>query len=268
MSSAPSLDELMHDYLDALKSGASQRWPAGRWWRDRRCPGWGSFRHRAVSLAEIAVQCTRRAPGAGHRKLGEALMSEPVLEQCEACGRRVPGYDTVVLSSETKSRSLCSNCFNDTMAAWHGIDFQHPTFEPLTLHDVDGVSHLFHFCSRLGGPGLAVEALEIKGGQPQGYEFQVLGKLDQDPLELFRRLYERIRRTLARKHIVDGELGPRIGDENVVRGRITWDDESHGEVPRLVIDGKELSWEEFGRMLMTYEGFQFKLAILDRSDEP
>jgi hypothetical protein len=37
---------------------------------------------------------------------------------------------------------------------------------------------------------------------------------------------------------------------------------------RRVIDGKELSWEEFGRMLMTYEGFQFKLAILDRSDEP
>jgi hypothetical protein len=60
MSSGPSLDELMHDYLDALKSGASQRWPAGRWWRDRRCPGWGSFRHRAVSLAES--RCS--APGA------------------------------------------------------------------------------------------------------------------------------------------------------------------------------------------------------------
>ena len=195
-------------------------------------------------------------------------MSEPVLEQCEGCGKRVPGYDTVILSSEKKkSRNLCSGCFNDTMAAWHGIDFQHPTFEPLTLHDADGVSHLFHFRGRLGGPGLVLDALEIKDGQPRGYEFQVLGGLDEEPLELFRRLHDRMRRALARKHIVEGERGPRIGDANVVRGRIDWDDESHGELPMLVIDGKEVSWEELGRMLMTYEGFQFRLEIFDRSDE-
>jgi hypothetical protein len=174
----------------------------------------------------------------------------------------------VILSSESKSRSLCSRCFNETIATWQGIDFQHPSFEPLTLQDVDGVSHLFHFCSRLGGSGLAIEALEIKGGGPDGYEFQVLGELDQDPLDLFRRLYERMRRTLARKHIVDGDLGPSIADGEVVRGRIAWDDESHGRLPRLVVDGKELSWEGFGRMLMAYDGWQFKMEIVGRSEEP
>jgi len=30
---------------------------------------------------------------------------------------------------------------------------------------------------------------------------------------------------------------------------------------------KEIRWDEFGRMLMTYEGFHFKLEIFDRSDE-
>ena len=37
--------------------------------------------------------------------------------------------------------------------------------------------------------------------------------------------------------------------------------------PMLVIHGKEVSWEDFGRMLMTFEGFQFKLQIADPSDD-
>ena len=35
----------------------------------------------------------------------------------------------------------------------------------------------------------------------------------------------------------------------------------------LVIDGREVSWEEFGRMLMTFEGWQFRMEIRDRSEE-
>jgi hypothetical protein len=30
---------------------------------------------------------------------------------------------------------------------------------------------------------------------------------------------------------------------------------------------RAILWEEFGRMLMTFEGFQFKLEIRDRSEE-
>jgi hypothetical protein len=35
----------------------------------------------------------------------------------------------------------------------------------------------------------------------------------------------------------------------------------------VIIDGKEISWEDFGQTLMTYEGFNFKFQIFDRSDE-
>ena len=31
--------------------------------------------------------------------------------------------------------------------------------------------------------------------------------------------------------------------------------------------GREISWDDFGRMLMTFEGWQFKLEIGDPSDE-
>jgi len=38
-------------------------------------------------------------------------------------------------------------------------------------------------------------------------------------------------------------------------------------MPLLVIDGREVSWEEFGRMLMTFEGWQFRMEIGDPSEE-
>jgi hypothetical protein len=53
----------------------------------------------------------------------------------------------------------------------------------------------------------------------------------------------------------------------LARGRITWDDKEEGRYPLLVIDGREISWEQFGRMVMGFEGWQFKLEIRDRSDE-
>jgi hypothetical protein len=38
-------------------------------------------------------------------------------------------------------------------------------------------------------------------------------------------------------------------------------------MPVLVIDGRDVSWEELGRMLMTFEGWQFRMVIRDRSGE-
>jgi len=52
-----------------------------------------------------------------------------------------------------------------------------------------------------------------------------------------------------------------------VRGRIAWDDAHNGRLPLMVIDGQEASWEELGRMLMSFEGFHFQLDIRDKSEE-
>jgi len=40
-----------------------------------------------------------------------------------------------------------------------------------------------------------------------------------------------------------------------------------GRAPLLVIDGREVTWDEFGRMLMSFEGWQFKLNLEDKSEE-
>ena len=48
---------------------------------------------------------------------------------------------------------------------------------------------------------------------------------------------------------------------------IAWDDAQDGRLPLLIIDGQDITWEELGRMLMSFEGWQFKLNVGDKSEE-
>ena len=103
---------------------------------------------------------------------------------------------------------------------------------------------------------MAIRALAIQDGEPRGYKFSIRGEVEDGLFGLFERLVERMRRDLERRHIEPDDLTRySITNEGIVRGYITWDDDTGGEVPCLVIDGKELSWHEFGRMLMTLKDF-------------
>ena len=77
-----------------------------------------------------------------------------------------------------------------------------------------------------------------------------------------------MRQSLARQHLKTSvEFGLHIADF-LVRGQISSDPENeNGRVPVLVIDGREISWEKFGQMLMSFEGWQFKLEIRDPGEE-
>lgn len=79
----------------------------------------------------------------------------------------------------------------------------------------------------------------------------------------------RMRRALSRKHIDTEQFygSSEVLEDMEARGRIEWDDESDGQLPLLVIDGKPVTWHQFGRILSTYEGWQFKLEIKDRDEE-
>ena len=58
-----------------------------------------------------------------------------------------------------------------------------------------------------------------------------------------------------------------MADDLKVQGRFEWDDETDGQLPLFVIDGKAVRLDDFSRILMTYEAWQFKLEIYDPSDE-
>lgn len=194
-------------------------------------------------------------------------MPTPLL--CHTCRAAIAGYDSVHYGSlETGYRDLCSRCFNEEVARLGGLKFEHVQFEPVEMMDAAGEPHRFHFRVRLSGERVALEGFELKDGAPGGYIFEVLGDPEGDLFALMAPLHERMRRALAQHHLErdEGSAGLRITDF-LVRGRIDWDESQDGHVPLLVIDGREVTWEQFGQMLMSYEGWQFRLEIKDPSDE-
>jgi hypothetical protein len=189
---------------------------------------------------------------------------------CDSCGQLAPSYEIVHYGSiERGYRKLCSQCFNTEVAKTGGLKgFEHARFEPVGLVDCTGEVHEFHFRTHLFGPGVALESFELRDGRPAGYQFKIIGNPTDDLFVLLGRLIEKMRRTLSTKHVKDGQLGGlQITDHRVVRARIGWDDAQDGRVPLLIIDGREITWEEFGHMLMSFEGWQFKLQVADQSEE-
>jgi hypothetical protein len=91
----------------------------------------------------------------------------------------------------------------------------------------------------------------------------VLGDVHADSWDLFQRLYEKMRREMAIRHVERTTHGWQVGREQCLVGRIGWDSETNGRVPLLVIDGRPFTWEEVGRMLMTFEGFTLHARIED-----
>jgi hypothetical protein len=60
--------------------------------------------------------------------------------------------------------------------------------------------------------------------------------------------------------------GQRSFKDIKVMGKVAWDDKYEGQIPMLIIDGQKISWLEFGRMVMSFEGWKFKLEMIDDSE--
>jgi hypothetical protein len=188
---------------------------------------------------------------------------------CEKCGKRVTSYQSVNLGSmESGYRYLCWACANTEMAESDGVNFEHPEYLPLTLTDIDGRDHEFHFITRYLRDRVAIEAMEIRNGEPCGNRFMVISyDPEEDTLKSFSRLLDKMKRAMKRKHLEESEFGLCIAEPWIVRSIISSDLEGRHQAPLLIIDGREISWDDFGKMLMTFEGFQFKMEIYDISEE-
>lgn len=188
---------------------------------------------------------------------------------CDACRQPTLTHDVVNYGSmEGGYRQLCGRCFNEAAASRLGLQgFEHVAFEPVRMVDGRGAEHEFRFRNWLCGTGLAIDAFELRDGGPAGYRFQVIGETDDDPLKLLGKLIGKARRALALTHIEDTEHGPQVNDGLVLRGTVDSDPGEDHRVPMVVVDGRAISWDEFGRMVATFEGWQFKLEFRDRSEE-
>jgi len=99
-----------------------------------------------------------------------------------------------------------------------------------------------------------------------GYRFQILGKPDSDPFALLGQLVQKMKRALNMKHLQANAGRLQIMDM-IVRGRVEWNGDQGASQPCVIIGGRRIEWNDLGAMLLAFEGWQFRLEMLDPSDE-
>ena len=125
----------------------------------------------------------------------------------------------------------------------------------------------FRILTWRGPTGLVTEAIEIKEDGTHGYDFWILSDFEADLAAAESKLIRKVKRGLNRRHLTkrDGEW--EIGKRGILRGRIGYNFEDPDFNQVLVIDGKRITIEEFGKMLDTYEGWNFVFKIVDPGDD-
>ena len=81
---------------------------------------------------------------------------------------------------------------------------------------------------------------------------------------------EKIGRAMMVRQLEDDELGPQLPHGRPIVGRVESDGDAETwgpRVPMVVIDGRSISWMEFGRMWTSYEGWHFRLVMIDKTEE-
>ena len=189
---------------------------------------------------------------------------------CDSCNATLQAHNNITLTIGDSSQHLCTRCYNEVISEYHDVNFENVTFDPINLSDKEDIEHRFTFHTRLLGDKVAMEAFEELEGEQSGYQFQVIGCIEDDILSLYQSLYEKMKRGLEQKHIEPNELTswPEYSSSrnDIVRGHITSDIDD-GCTPVVIIDGHEISWDEFGKMVATYMGFNFKMELFDQSEE-
>ena len=181
--------------------------------------------------------------------------------RCGLCGKVLRPYDSI---SVAEVGERCYRCFNEELAERLGVDFDNTPIAPIVVTDVDGVRHRFEIRSMLVGTGHAMSAREVRHRDARGgYRFEILGDLEADAQDLFKLLRERIRQGLSVRHVQETEHGWQLTQAHRLSGVIEWDPETQGALPLLIVDGRTFTWDQIGRMMMTFEGFTLNAIVED-----
>jgi hypothetical protein len=181
--------------------------------------------------------------------------------RCGVCGKRLRPNDSISVADVGER---CHRCFNEEAADRLGIDFDHTPIAPIAVADADGVRHRFEIRSMLVGTGHAMSAREVRHRDAAGgYRFEILGDHETDSHDLLTRLRDRIRQGLSVRHVRQTEHGWQLTQAHRLSGVIEWDPETSGALPLLIVDGRTFTWDQIGRMLMTFEGFTLNAIVED-----
>jgi len=193
------------------------------------------------------------------------------MEKCQICGK-MPDYQGMVhltVEENEQPKIMCKDCYNKYITDKLGIDNYTDFEKEIFFADCEGIEHNFKIEKIINPTGMGWEANEYLDDENKGYSFEVLQEFEEDSIDAINRLYKKIENGLSRKFIEKGEFfGREISTliDNVAEGRIEWDDNFEGEIPKLIIDGQEFTLNDLGKMMMSCEGWNFRLEIIEPTE--
>lgn len=183
---------------------------------------------------------------------------------CEIC--KVNNVDVHLTNIENRTLHICMDCNNKLTAEMMGIEFEPFKNDIYEFSGIRGKKHKFYICKEIHPMGISFKADELKSDNSLGFKFAIMDDVDCDQKLLLERLKAKIKKMIFKRYIKT-ESSPYGGKSFYVKdNEITgWfsSGNSYGDIPRVVVDGKEYSWDKLGEMLRGNEGFQFQLKIFD-----
>lgn len=182
---------------------------------------------------------------------------------CDSCKKQEV---KIIMTYEDGKEHFCMACYNKQMETELNMKLAKQP-DSFSVNDHIGQSRSFHVQIKLDPIGIFMEAEEQVD---DGYSFAVHGELDCNQAELFAKLVDKVKRGIETTYVTemgtpDGYQIQSIKDDKVV-GRLDYD-KWNEEGPLVVIDGKPYTWEQLGRLVRQFEGFQFQIKFFDRTDE-
>ncbi len=192
--------------------------------------------------------------------------SEEKENLCEHCNQKKARMHITMLDDSILN--LCSDCFNQMVAEEMDIELNPFEQKKILFTNRKGRSFTFEI-SRFVLPVLiSYEAVEIREDYEPGRMIKEMEALPCDESKLWQRFCQKITRYIEKDYLIYSSRKREMElSEEEVAGYLRWNDTSKGQLYDVIIDGRSYSWEAFGRLLKGYEGYQFRLTLLDPSED-
>ena len=165
--------------------------------------------------------------------------------------------------------AVCDRCCDKRIAEYTGLPRLPDPPPPVLLCGPDGREHRFRFKIWRAPTGIEVQLEEMGVPVCEGYRFAVLGDHDASVEVLVARARSAAESEVGRLYLEPARQreGWALRDDEVVGQLVRNDQAGDGKPYSVIVDGRTLSWLEFGTALEAYEGWRFRLVIDDSIED-
>jgi hypothetical protein len=183
-------------------------------------------------------------------------------EKCDDCGAANPRVSL-------GDASLCDRCADRRVARMTGYPELPEPPPAISFTAPDGRRHELKFRWWRAPTGVEVEVEEIGVPVGEGYHFAVLGAHDAEVDELVAQVTQRAETEIGRQYLEPhpDRSGWLLYHDEVAGRLVCSDEHGIGGPYDVIVDGRTLTWAEFGHALEPYEGWRFRLVLEDRCED-